>query len=390
MNDEVKIALKNAITMSLPILQPLTVQYTEPHLVWSRDGEQRWHGEYKDQPSFLSIFSASSKPLEEIGSEFLQLFRSHYPRFGGLLGLASLGLTNIVNDPSYILGNALIELWDRYGTFECGDDAVEAIVQEFAEFVDSPTLRIRFEAQLLNYKMKRQKIEFAGNMTIRQLTEKEVSEIYGGSIRLLIRLIPKPTIGIHDFVLEGEFEEPKIFGDQPLSESLATSTVRPNLDKAILALRTFKEGRIGYDYVRFKPIKYCPLPLTAMGYGDLYVPLGEYNVSDEEIEPLQRHARLIYSKLDPAMELACSRLSDAQTRLHARDRLVDAVIGLEALLLAGLPKEGRGELRYRFAINYSTMFPPRNATSRFVLQRISMTSGVQLCTVVYLRRAVTE
>ena len=58
------------------------------------------------------------------------------------------------------------------------------------------------------------------------------------------------------------------------------------------------------------------------------------------------------------MELACSRLADAQTRIRPQDRLIDAVIGLEALLLAGLrPEDRRGELRYRFALHYSTLCP---------------------------------
>ena len=57
------------------------------------------------------------------------------------------------------------------------------------------------------------------------------------------------------------------------------------------------------------------------------------------------------------MEMACSRLADAQIRLRPHDRLVDAVIGLESLLLAGLRNEDRrGELKFRFSSHYSALF----------------------------------
>ena len=52
------------------------------------------------------------------------------------------------------------------------------------------------------------------------------------------------------------------------------------------------------------------------------------------------------------MLLACSRLAMAQVRTSPQDRIVDAVVGMEALLLAGHKKE----LRFRFALHYATLF----------------------------------
>jgi hypothetical protein len=206
--------------------------------------------------------------------------------------------------------------------------------------------------------MDRQRIEFANNIVIRQLSEKELSEIDGGTIQNL-GLKPNWGFGPLEYVLEGEYEEQKIFSDQPISDFPVNNQLqfRENLDKAIQALRTFKDGQTGYDYIRFKSVNFCPVPLPAWGHGDLQLPIGQYIVLEEEIAALQHHAALIFSKLDPAMEMACSRLSNAQTRLRAQDRLVDAVIGLEVILLAGLQSEDRrGELRFRFALHYSTLF----------------------------------
>jgi hypothetical protein len=165
------------------------------------------------------------------------------------------------------------------------------------------------------------------------------------------------NFGIHEFVIEGEHEEVKVFGDLPAEAVAAPDKVKTRLDKAILCLRTFKTGHIGYNYVHFKPLEFCPIPVGSASYGDLYVPFGSYHLSDEEVEPLGQYAELVFGMSEAAMEMACARLADAETRTRPQDRIVDAVIGMEALLLAGLGNEDRrGELRFRFSIHYSTLF----------------------------------
>jgi hypothetical protein len=53
--------------------------------------------------------------------------------------------------------------------------------------------------------------------------------------------------------------------------------------------------------------------------------------------------------------MACQRLVDGSRRSKARDTIVDSVIGLESILLANIPD--RGELRFRFSLNYASLFP---------------------------------
>jgi hypothetical protein len=306
----------------------------------------------------IQIFGTAQNRLDEAGAEFQEAFRRHHPDHGGMVGFPSLGRMSILHDRSYILRRALGTLWDRHSSFECSSEAAEAVVRELAEFVDRTTVRFCFQAQLLNYRMASERIPLPEGLTIRQLSEREVSDIHGGAVwQLGLGLSPRRGFTLHEYAIEGEYEEPKLLGDQQADPSLAYNHVRPQLDNAILALRTFKEGRVGYDYIHFKPLNFCPLPLPSLGYGDLYVPVGQYEISNEEIEPLRQHTSMIFASRESAMEMACSRLSDAQTRLRPQDRLVDAVIGLEALLLAGLRNEDRrGELKYRFSLHYSTLF----------------------------------
>ena len=356
MHDEVARAFREAIIRSLPLAQELANRFVEPYLAWRKSGDRQWSGGFERRPSLTTVFIEGRRPFEEIGAAFLDAFARHYPEYGGMVGFPSLGRMRVLHDPSHILGSALVTLWDRHGSFEVGVDAVETIVTEFGDFIDQPVVRFRFLAQLLNFRMPGETIEFPAGLRIRRLNELELNAIHGGPI-FQVSFSPFRAFGPHEFAIEGEYEEPKILGDQEADASLAYSHVRPRLDRAILALRTFKEGRVGYDYIRFKAVAFSPLPLPALGYGDLYIPFGAYEVANEEIEPLREHAGRIFAASEPAMEMACSRLSDAETRLRPQDRLVDAVIGLEALLLAGLSKEDRrGELKYRFSLHYSTLF----------------------------------
>ena len=191
-------------------------------------------------------------------------------------------------------------------------------------------------------------------LTIRRLSEQEVTDIHGGPVWLGFGA--RQFAG-DEYVVEGECNADLAFGNTADAEPSILEEIRPKLDKVILALRTFKEGRTGYDYVRPRPLTFCPIEPAYMIFSDLHAPRGQYTISIDEIEPLRQHTRLIWSCSEPAMMLACSRLADAQTRSSPQDQLLDAVVGLEAVLLAGLRNEDRrGELRFRFSLNYSTLF----------------------------------
>jgi hypothetical protein len=355
MHESVRKALKHAIEKSLSVLQPMTSQYTEPYLIWSKSEDHVWHAQETMQPSWSYITLLSYKSLEQIGTEFLQLLRNHHPEYNNSVGFSTMSQGPILLDSLRILQSAAAELWSRYDTLNCDANAIDTIVQEFADFIDLPSVRIRCTAELLNYDMDPQGINLTDDIAIRHLSEREVTEYYGGSIHQRA-IMPRSTIGIDSCVLETEFEEPKLFGIHQPRIPFAQSQTKADFDRTIMALRTFKEGGISLGWVRFKTLKFCPLPFSSKGFA-IREPLGSYHISEAETKSLQDHATLIFSTTEPAMEMACSRLSDAQTRLRDQDRLVDAVIGLEALLLAGIETGARrGELRYRFALNYSTLF----------------------------------
>lgn len=82
----------------------------------------------------------------------------------------------------------------------------------------------------------------------------------------------------------------------------------------------------------------CPLVSIPLGLAIArtqfheFVPFGCYIVAADDTEPLARHARLMADAVHPSMELAAHRLAFTSMRPSPADRLLDAVIGLEAML----------------------------------------------------------
>ena len=356
MDDELKSVLKHAILTSLPVLRSQLEKFPEPYLVWSKRGNSGWTGKHQVRPNLQQVFNATRDQLHAAAAGFAGLFLAKHPEYGGLVGLAGLEHHRILNSDTQIPESALRWLWWKDGTFDSDDASVGAVVNEFAQFVESPTVRLRFQAQLLNFRMDADRLTLPDDVIIRRLSEEEVSVLDGGPLITLGFMRPRFS-GPHEFAIEGEVEVVKQVGTSWASAPSALEMVKVRLAKAILCLRTFKTGHVGYDYIHFRPITFCPLAMGSHGCGDQYVPFGSYHVSKEEEGPLHDYATKFFRVAEPAMELACSRLADAETRTRPQDRLVDAVIGMEALLLAGLGKEDRkGELKYRFSLHYSTLF----------------------------------
>jgi hypothetical protein len=355
MHEDVTDALRAAINTAATIFQPLVPELYEPHLVYHKV-PSGWHGEYQSRPNCSRIVGHSFRAQDDAAAKFTALLRRHHPELGGMVGIADCGRLNLLGDQSYILRNAMSTLWKRHGTFQPGAEAIERIIDEFAEFVDQPRIRVRYTAPVLNYTMAAEKIEFSDGVRLRRLTEQEINEIYGGSVwQLGMMPMFRRGLMIDEYAVEGECDAQKIYGDAP-ADVFIRDTIGQRLDSIMLALRTFKDGRVGYDRIRLQPVKFCPLPFGSLGFGDLQVPFGQYVLLEAESEPLRAHVELISACTERIMKMACSRLADAQTRLRPEDQLIDAVIGLEALLLAGMPKEDRrGELRFRFSLNYAVL-----------------------------------
>jgi len=266
-------------------------------------------------------------------------------------------------------------LWRLNETFDVPEASIEALLDDLAAFIDSPTIEIEFIAPLLNFSAPSgiSSIDFSKSLRIRRLTDIEVNQIFGG---MRFPGAGSPLSVRHPFPLEwalvGTITDRKLLGDlqvQPSSEDRLNEL----LARGLLVLRTFRAGPIGYDFVRLKPVSFTPFFTGEISRwrGDTYTPRGSYTLMEDDLPALKHHGDLLARQLDGSLEAACARLADGEIRLQARDKLFDGVVGLEAILLASRDRY-QGELRYRFAMNYAALFElPEQRYQAFLLgQRV--------------------
>jgi hypothetical protein len=186
------------------------------------------------------------------------------------------------------------------------------------------------------------------------MTDEEFTQFYGGNP---IFQTGKMPVGFPEFVFVKEVEIPKVIGSyERMKGDSIVKTFQAELDLCMLALATFKDaGAVGYDGIWVTPSELTLGPgfATQHRYGNDHVPFSSYDLTPAEAPKVEVHAKA-FQGIHPTLEMASQRLVDSARRTKLRDTIVDAVIGLESILLANTGD--RTELRFRFSLHYASLF----------------------------------
>ena len=357
MQKEIKEALKTGLQLVLPVLRNLSQLHKEPRWVYvQRPNRGGWDGTQELAPSLWQIFRAAEKETDAAAETFLQLFFSTYPEYGEgkLVGVSGGSYGSLTWPKTEIFNKAIIWIYQRLGSFENAEALVDQIANEFEEFVESKTVRIRMQAKLLNFGMEGDRLAIAKDVLIRRLNPREISELnskHSGAGRFGADPFP-----ISEFVVELEYEGRKAFSPELDDSVAALANARSKLDDTINCLRTFKSGYVGIKWVTLETVKFCPLSFGSYASHLSYIPPGSFHLTERESTEMAVFAQDYFSLQDSALLTACARLADSESRLRPQDAVLDAVVGMEAVLLAGLRSEDRrSELKYRFSINFASL-----------------------------------
>ena len=264
-----------------------------------------------------------------------------------------------VIQPRMIVGHLAHEALKRYGTFDLTDEQISALLDEAGAFFDRPTIRLRLLSPVLNVHGPREipPISFPEGVTMRPITDEEFTDFYGGN----------PIFGgarnhfyFPDFVFVRDIEIPKVIGkNAKVGNGSFWEPHQELLDRCVLALASFKDGgAIGYDGARITPLEMAFGAAFGVSHlwGNEHVPTATYSLTAEDVPQLEEHARH-FERIHPSLEMACQRLVDSSRRTKPRDGIIDAVIGLESILLTDVGEKQRGENRFRFSLNYASLSP---------------------------------
>lgn len=338
--------------------------------MYERGPTGNWQGAFVPRPGTYSLLMPHEPLIDQLSSELSAALTAEYPDYmTKLIGLPGSG--GGVLQPRMILATLAHESLRQFGTFTINEEQIDKLLGETANFFDRSNIRIQLLAPVLNVHGSRDvpRITFPGGVTMRPITDEEFTLFYGGNpvFNTSGRLFVFP-----DFVFVRELEVPKVVfnSTKPIEEPFWKST-QDSLDRCILAISSFKDGgAVGYDGIR------VTLTELAFGaglggqhlWGNDHVPTSRYELTPEEAPKLEAHAKL-FESIHPTLEMACQRLVDATRRTKPRDSIVDAVVGLESILLVEVSEKQRGETRFRFSLNHASLFPASERKSAFYLAR---------------------
>lgn len=370
MKQSSKDAIRTALVSLFAELQKSPVPQ-EGQWVYQRGQNGGWQGSFLERPSTYGLISLHEPLVERLSNNLMPVLVSDYPEYmTKLIGLPGAGAG--ILQPRMILWTLARESLKRFGGWDLKNEQLESLLEETERFFDRGTVNIQILSPVLNVHgpMEVPPITFGSGMIMRPITDEEVTTLYGGSplYQAAGRMFSFP-----DFLFVHELEVPKVFHDptnnaQPQEPFWkATQDV---LDRSMLALSSFKEGgAVGYDGIR---IAVAELAFGFFGgqhfWGGDHVPAGHYELTADELSKFESYVRL-FENIHPTLEMACQRLVDATRRTKPRDSIVDAIVGLESILLVEIGERQRGETRYRFSLNYASLFPVAERKSAFYRAR---------------------
>lgn len=209
----------------------------------------------------------------------------------------------------------------------------------------APSRRGTMYAPLMGFNLPTDRaIEFPGGVVLRATTLDDLNRNHTRATEF--HRTPSACLTV-------EFVQPRATGPFEASKDLWLQASK-SIEDAKRALGILKSGRLGDSYVETRTIERGSEGRSSRTGRIDSSPVGSYTLLADEIEPLKRIAERLAHPAWPALTFACERLVESERRWQERDSILDAVIGLEGLLLGTGSREG---LRYRFAMHAAAMVP---------------------------------
>lgn len=282
-------------------------------------------------------------PIEDLSQAFGALLAQHHPEHLGQIS-SEVGHSTAVTAGTWV--RAVVEVTCRAPDFDLAEGHLDQAVDAIESIIDGADYEVRFIVPLFRFSMEEQNIVLNDGVVLRQMTDEELAQF---------STLLDAGIGFPSCCISGCARLKKVF-EAPPGEPTFIVTLFNRLDRLLLALRTIRAGAVAYGFLFIEPTNVNPVaPRFGMGRPPQLAPLPHYRLGAADAGVVIKRDESL-KKVHPTLRVAASRLSSASIRTDARDRIIDAVIGLEALLLADTGDEKyRGELRFRFSVNYALL-----------------------------------
>lgn len=299
-----------------------------------------------------------------LAAELMDQISKFNPELIGFLSLP--GSIRKVELSSLIFG--WCEYLDRYHHVDELSSASASVIDKFADVVDGKSLTAHVITALggLTFLDQTEGIQLEANLILRILNIEEIVEISTNDI--YFEALHDTRSHAVSTCLDQVCTIPINFYECVGHELVTVPDTSAQANSLLEALHILKKGRAGHflTTIAFSP---SPIPIfesrtswtaNRQPYGSL-----ELNSADTaELVALYKALRVCNRD---QVRIAAGRLVDAENRISPVDALLDAVIGLEALL----NPIDNGELSFRVALNYAYLADSNERRSRYdVLKKV--------------------
>ena len=232
------------------------------------------------------------------------------------------------------------------------------VYEKMEDYFYREVLEYRYWSLIENFQMESEKIELAPKFSLIKISKEDREEILSELMIHPFIDLPFETWVDNQYALELFVEAPKVFGDVPVSgqPELLEENPTERFDDACSALRLFKKGHILRKIICSKSKYWQPFEYGtsfSYSYGRIS-PRAKYVLSNEELSKFlefwksyQMARKLKRKKIGIAMR----RFNFSYEKQAPEDKLIEYIIGFEALLLPGVSQE----LGYRLALRGSNL-----------------------------------
>ncbi len=261
-------------------------------------------------------------------------------------------------NPDRCLQVLLTQLLLKQQGIDFREDLFNQIYQSLENFFYEKLLEHRISSPLNRFKMEAETIELGPGFSINKISKEEKGKLlsearqFGFISTYDILPFPEYAFGLY-------LKTPKVIGDSDtISQEDSPIRIASKLfDEACSALRLFKQGAVGYANLRMESTSWDPIGgIRTLGSGvggrlrgSPYLFTEDETQAFSEFWPVYQKCRQVKRN---RIEIALRRMNFAYERARPEDKLMDYLIGFEALLLK---KEEKQELAYRLALRGSIL-----------------------------------
>ncbi len=345
-------------------------EIAEVHKIISPGG---WSKDYRPKPRYWLFINRHERDIQAVPefSAWLEAMRADESITKHLDNIVSTVQGGIRRTAWEYAAHLLVKQFSAEPTsFEFDANAFDRCYLEMERFFFQDVIEFRAFSPLQNFSADVEVIDLGGGLRIRKIVDQELEELLDASA--LGSTIPFGEIPNYRYAMEAEYELQKLFRELKVEDLKATPD-QEFFGKLVTALRLFKPGTLGFNIVKTIPVADTPGVFggtrSAWEYKRFWGP--KYSLTGGDVEAFKEFwngFRKVDLGQQAAMGVAIRRFNFAYERLGLEDKLIDLMIGFEALFF----KSGEfGENRHKLALRVARLLSEDYETRKRIAKEVA-------------------